>query len=161
MNQFQSLFENVCRCFGHTPTSRGTNGELCDNSVDENDTNERIRQSILTVNSSASSVSGKRRTNKLKLNDKQYDELFDKVQRGSRKTSKQSVSRLSKGQPPRPEGHKNTSGSGAIVTSTLDKDSAQALAQAKLAANPPRLIYSRCIRVKAVTPVLFFVVWGQ
>ena len=140
MNQFQSLFENVCRCFGHTPTSRGTNGELCDNSVDENDTNERIRESILTVNSSASSVSGRKRTNKLKLNDKQYDELFDKVQRGSRKTSKhsQSASRLSKGQPPRPEGHKNTSGSGAIVTSTLDKDSAQALAQAKLAANPPR-----------------------
>ena len=78
--QFQSLFENVCRCFGHTPTSRaGGAFESSENNTGDNDANDQSRESITTVNSDASSVAGKRRTNKLKLNDKQYDELFDKV----------------------------------------------------------------------------------
>ena len=144
MNQFQSLFENVCRCFGHTPTSRGTAGEPFENmsSPDHGDsyTNEQHRQSLSTVNSEASSIAGKRRTNKLKLNDKQYDELFDKVQRGSSRTSKggKNSSRSSTGQPPRPDGQKNKNGNGGGTRSISDNDTAQALAQAKLAANPPR-----------------------
>lgn len=132
---FQSLFENVCRCFGHTPTERGTAGER----IHAGDI-DASRRSITTVNSEASSVSGKRRTNNLKLNDKQYDELFDKVQRGS-STSRpvQSLNRMANGQPPRPEGQRNTNVNGADAASTItDYETAEALAQAKLAANPPR-----------------------
>lgn len=131
--QFQSLFENVCRCFGHTPTSRGADKERS-NSIGDNDMDEQIT----TVNSSASSVSGKKRTNKLKLNDKQYDELFDKVQRGSSKSSK-NVNNASKGQPPRHGGQqRNKHENSDNMTAMSDHDTAQALAQAKLAANPPR-----------------------
>jgi len=135
MNQFQSLFDNVCRCFGHTPTSRGTAGEAFDN-MSSPDQGERLS----TVNSEASSIAGKRRTNKLKLNDKQYDELFDKVQRGSSRASKggHNSSRSSNGQPPRPGGQYNKNGNGGGTRSISDNDTAQALAQAKLAANPPR-----------------------
>jgi len=130
-SHFQSLFENVCRCFGHTPTSRGTAGESVNNSVEEIDGDEHNRQSILTVNSEASSIAGKRRTNGLKLNDKQYDELFDKVQRANNKPSKQV-----NGQPPR-QGEKRNKNENNM-TGMSDHDTAQALAKAKLAANPPR-----------------------
>jgi len=133
--QFQSLFENVCRCFGHTPTSRagGTFGSF-ENTTGDNDANDQHSQSIATVNSDASSVSGKRRTNKLKLNDKQYDELFDKVKRGSRQSSKH----VQNGQPPRHEGQINTSGNTGGLNPISDYDTAEALAKAKIAANPPR-----------------------
>jgi len=147
MNQFQSLFENVCRCFGHTPTGRHAGGGLAGDPFEnsgsprgDNDASEHHRQSITTVNSEASSVSGKRRTNQLKLNDKQYDELFDKVKRGSSKTPKhmKNANRSSNGQPPRPGGQKDMNGSVSGMTSISDHDTARALAQAKLAANPPR-----------------------
>lgn len=137
-SQFQSLFENVCRCFGHSPTSRGgTAGDPNQNNREDDEINDQSRESILTVNSEASSVSGKKRTNKLKLNDKQYDELFDKVQRGSSKNSKtvKNSNESSTGQPPRPEGQRRISDS---MTTISDHDTAKALAQAKLAANPPR-----------------------
>lgn len=130
-SHFQSLFENVCRCFGHTPTSRGTAGDSVNNSVEEIDGDEQNRQSILTVNSEASSIAGKRRTNGLKLNDKQYDELFDKVQRANNTTSKQV-----NGQPPRHGEKRNKNENN--MTGMSDHDTAQALAKAKLAANPPR-----------------------
>jgi len=149
--QFQSLFENVCRCFGHTPTSRyggGLAGEPMEDSTapnpnnrgDNNNTNDQSRHSISTVNSDASSVSGRMRTNKLKLNDKQYDELFDKAHRVSSKNLKhaQNANRSSHGQPPRSGGQKSKNGNGDAVTTISDHDTAQALAQAKLAANPPR-----------------------
>lgn len=133
--QFQSLFENVCRCFGHTPTNRAGGGfENSEIISGDNDGNEEGRNSISTVNSDASSVSGKRRTNRLKLNDKQYDELFDKVKRGSSQSAKQ----LQKGQPPRHQGQKGSSVSTGDMKTMSDHDTAQAVAQAKLAANPPR-----------------------
>ena len=133
--QFQSLFENVCRCFGHTPTRRagGTN-QSSEIDIGENDSNEQHRESIAMVNSDASSISGKKRTSKLKLNDKQYDELFDKVKRGSSQTSKH----VQNGQPPRHEGQKNASGDGNALKPITDHDTAEALAKAKIAANPPR-----------------------
>lgn len=93
--QFQSLFESVCRCFGHdAPTSPGVPGTA--SQLD---------------GSSQSSV--KRRTNRLELKDKQWDELFEK----KNKTSSPS-------KPPR--------------SSHPDFDTAQAVAEAKLAANPPK-----------------------
>ncbi|VEU44678.1 unnamed protein product [Pseudo-nitzschia multistriata] len=155
--QFQSLFENVCRCFGHTPTSRGGGlaGEPLEISEGSNDKtsgskNNKDRK-ITQVNSQVSSHDGKRRTNQLKLNDKQYDELFEKAQNASsgrkKSTHKQTASgaqsRSSYGQPPRPDGsggNKNRSGgnSSSKNNSDIDNETAQALAQAKQAANPPR-----------------------
>lgn len=133
--QFQSLFENVCRCFGHTPTSRaGGTFESSENTTGDNDANDQHRESIATVNSDASSVSGRRRTNNLKLNDRQYDELFDKVKRGSRQTFKN----VQNGQPPRHEGQINTGGNTSGLNPISDHDTAEALAKAKIAANPPR-----------------------
>ena len=129
-SHFQSLFENVCRCFGHTPTSRGSAGEELNNSVEEVSGDEQNRQTIMTVNSEASSIAGKRRTNKLKLNDKQYDELFDKVQRANNKPAK--------GQPPRHSEQRNKNDNFDNMSAMSDHDTAQALAKAKLAANPPR-----------------------
>ena len=132
-SHFQSLFENVCRCFGHTPTSRGTTvGEL-DNSFEDIDVSDQNRQSITTVNSEASSTVGKKRTNKLKLNDKQYDELFDKAQRVNNAASKEVNA-----QPSRSGEKRNKKENDEGRTSISDHDTARALAKAKLAANPPR-----------------------
>mmetsp|Transcript_6793 Transcript_6793/g.16678 ORF Transcript_6793/g.16678 Transcript_6793/m.16678 type:complete len:420 (+) Transcript_6793:328-1587(+) len=133
--QFQSLFENVCRCFGHTPTSRAGGTNLSPEiDTGENDANEQRRESIATANSEASSVSGKRRTSKLTLNDKQYDELFDKVKRGSSQTSKY----VQNGQPPCHEGKNKASSNVNRLEPITDHDTAEALAKAKIAANPPR-----------------------
>ena len=95
MNEtFQSLFENVCRCFGHTtatngqqpgggigesalsritPNTRNNNGNNNNNNNNNNDDDQHQQPVITQVNSHASSVSGKIRTNKLELNDQQYD----------------------------------------------------------------------------------------
>mmetsp|Transcript_4020 Transcript_4020/g.11484 ORF Transcript_4020/g.11484 Transcript_4020/m.11484 type:complete len:423 (+) Transcript_4020:1804-3072(+) len=139
--QFQSLFENVCRCFGHTPTSRGggTAGQPMDTteSIDENE------RKLAQVNSQVSSHDGKRRTNQLKLNDQQYDELFEKTQNANsrnkspqkQQTAGSAHSRSSYKQPPRPDGYGTSS---KTQSSKIDNETAQALAQAKLAANPPR-----------------------
>eukprot|EP00536_Pseudo-nitzschia_multiseries_P012304 jgi/Psemu1/31662/gm1.31662_g len=152
--QFQSLFENVCRCFGHTPTrGGGTAGQPMD-ATDSNDIDIDEHQ-LTQVNSQVSSHDGKRRTNQLKLNDKQYDELFEQAQNAEvRNKSPQeqhaaassTQSRSHYGQPPRPEGHgttapknrTNTNIASASASANIDNETAQALAQAKLAANPPR-----------------------
>jgi len=160
--QFQSLFENVCRCFGHTPTNLqsrgGGEGALPTsatsntryNDFNDNNNNNTDQQPMITkVNSQASSVSGKRRTNRLELNDEQYDELFDKAKKQQQQSSSTSSSHR---QPPRSEGvhYSNKSrtissdGNGdgnnndASMSSSTDHETAQAVAQAKLAANPPR-----------------------
>lgn len=131
-SHFQSLFDNVCRCFGHTPTKRGAARDESDNNsvqdINENETNQ-----LSTVNSEVSSIAGKKRTNKLKLNDKQYDELFDKVQRANNKSSK-----TSNGHPSKPGEKRNNNGNSDNMTEISDHDTARALAKAKLAANPPR-----------------------
>jgi hypothetical protein len=143
MNEtFQSLFENVCRCFGHTATNGqpGGIGESAlpfaatpntrnnnDKNNNNNDTNGQHQQPVITqVNSHASSVSGKRRTNKLELNDKQYDELFDKAKQQHQRSTASSLSKI----PPRPQSNNNDSRG--------DNETAQAVAQAKIAANPNR-----------------------
>lgn len=156
--QFQSLFENVCRCFGHTPTNGQSRGEgalptsAASNTRynDYNDNNNTDQQPMITkVNSQASSVSGKRRTNRLELNDEQYDELFDKAKKQQQQSSSTSSSHR---QPPRSEGGHNRNkantissdrnvdgnNNGASTSSSTDHETAQAVAQAKLAANPPR-----------------------
>ena len=111
--QFQNIFENVCRCFGHNPTNNPNGGE-----------GATPQQPIEQV-SSTTSAGARRRTNRLELKDKQWDELFEKNQKGKHSSSR-------KGQPPRPEGYSSSNGHAA------DHETAKALAQAKLAANPPR-----------------------
>ncbi|KAL3908796.1 MAG: hypothetical protein SGILL_008345, partial [Bacillariaceae sp.] len=110
--QFQNIFENVCRCFGHNPTNNPNGGE-----------GSTPQQPIEQV-SSTTSAGARRRTNRLELKDKQWDELFEKNQKGKQSSRK--------GQPPRPEGYSSNGGNAA------DHETAKALAQAKLAANPPR-----------------------
>jgi hypothetical protein len=122
--QFQSLFENVCRCFGHIPANNnGNNGEASGPSSSTPQQHQSIEQVPSTTSAGA-----RRRTNRLELKDKQWDELFEKNQQGSRQQQPKShTSRASslKGQPPRPEGYQ-------------DHETAKTIAQAKLAANPPR-----------------------
>jgi hypothetical protein len=143
MNEtFQSLFENVCRCFGHTATNGQPGGGIGesalpsaatpntrnnnDNDINNNTDGQHQQQVITQVNSHVSSVSGKRRTNKLELNDKQYDELFVKAKQQHQRSTASSLSKI----PPRPQGNNNDSRG--------DNETAQAVAQAKIAANPNR-----------------------
>ena len=90
--EFQSLFESVCRCLGH--------------------------ETVPGVSSSTSQTDGqssvKRRTNRLELKDKQWDELFEK-----KKQASTSIPHKSKGK-------------------AVTDDSAEAVAEAKRAANPMR-----------------------
>jgi hypothetical protein len=156
MNEtFQSLFENVCRCFGHTATTNGqpgggvgeselpsavtpnTRNNYDNTNNNNNNTDGQHQQPIITqVNSQASSVSGKRRTNKLELNDKQYDELFDKAKQQHDRSTASSLSKI----PPRPDGNNNkgNASSSASRSNATDHETAQAVAQAKIAANPNR-----------------------
>ncbi|KAG7367963.1 hypothetical protein IV203_030706 [Nitzschia inconspicua] len=147
-SQFQNIFENVCRCFGHTPSSvvvaGGTNGNVGDgsgnttsystNSVQQQQQQQQ-QQQIEHVNSTTS-AGARRRTNRLELKDKQWDELFEKNQQGSQQQRQQqrqssTTNTNNRGPPPRPEGY--TSSSCAV-----DNETAEALAKVKLAANPPR-----------------------
>jgi hypothetical protein len=105
--QFQSIFDSVCRCFGH-PTEHG-DGAGGPNSS----------QSGAADN--ASQASAKRRTGRLELKDKRWDDVFEKHQQmqGGRKPSG-----AARTKPP--------------VNPENDVGVAHAVAQAKLAANPPR-----------------------
>ena len=154
---FQNIFDNVCRCFGHVPASSPTtsfppppgsntaaaaaaavssgssssqqqqqqqNGQLQD---------EQQQQPTRTTPSSRET---KKRTERLELRGREYDELFTgKDENGGTRR---------KNHPPRPEqldpystksgrsrGRGGSSRSG-------DVEIAHAVAQAKLAANPPR-----------------------
>eukprot|EP00980_Cylindrotheca_fusiformis_P003643 scaffold818_cov136-Cylindrotheca_fusiformis.AAC.9 len=102
--QLQTLFDSMCRCFGHEDLDQG-NG------------NSSVQAGIAE---SSSQISARRRTNRLELKDKQWDELFEK-------TSKVS----SKGSSPPKKGAKEADGG------VVDMRNAHAVAQAKLAANPP------------------------
>ena len=156
MNEtFQSLFENVCRCFGHTtatngqpgggigesalsritPNTRNDNGNNNNNNTDD----PHQRPVITQVNSHASSVSGKIRTNKLELNDQQYDELFVTAkQQHQRSTPASSSSLLSKIPPRQPQQGNNNNDNNNNNSRGGDNETAQAVAQAKIAANPNR-----------------------
>jgi hypothetical protein len=108
--EFQTLFESVCRCFGHTPAS--PNGPAQPSAASQ------------PINDSGSASSVKRRTNRLQLDDEEWDELFDS------------------GVPP--EGtatvlKKDTGNQRQTSTSPNELlDTAKELAKAKLAANPSR-----------------------
>ncbi|KAG7347338.1 hypothetical protein IV203_016043 [Nitzschia inconspicua] len=147
-SQFQNIFENVCRCFGHTPSSvaGGTNGNVGDGSGNttsystnsaQQQQQQQQQQQIEQVNSTTS-AGARRRTNRLELKDKQWDELFEKNQQGSQRQQQQQQqqqqrqsSNTNRGQPPRPEGYSSSS-------CAVDHETAEALAKVKLAANPPR-----------------------
>lgn len=105
--QFQTLFDSVCRCFGHDDLDQG-NG------------NSSVHASQ-GVAESSSQISAKRRTNRLELKDKQWDELFEKTTRVA-----------SKGSSPKKPSVDDDGDDGVV-----DMRNAHALAQAKLAANPP------------------------
>lgn len=92
---FQNLFENVCRCFGHTPTSMNPGGGMAGEPLETSAT----------------------------LNQSNKGKNDDPTHPGNQSAH---------GQPPRHEMNKRRHASGA------DQETAKALAQAKLAANPPR-----------------------
>jgi hypothetical protein len=108
--EFQTLFESVCRCFGHTPTS--PNGVAQPSAASQ------------PINDSGSASSGKRRTNRLQLDDEEWDELFDSgvPQEGTATVLKKDTGNQRQ----------------ASSSSSEYLDNAQELAKAKLKANPSR-----------------------
>jgi hypothetical protein len=102
--QLQTLFDSVCRCFGHEDLDQGNGSSSVHASQG--------------VGESSSQVSAKKRTNRLELKDKQWDELFEKTNRGNSKGSSPKKASISNGE-------------------VVDMRNAHAVAQAKLAANPP------------------------
>ena len=117
--QFQTLFDSVCRCFGHTPpTPTGGSGGQSNAS-----------QPIVTSNSHSSDV--KRRTNRLELKNKEFDTLFeDGRQRGGG-----SRHHSSERKPPTSSSSRKPKQQGS---SPDHLEHARAVAKAKLAANPSR-----------------------
>jgi hypothetical protein len=115
--EFQTIFDSVCRCFGHAPTA-GLAG-----------TASNTASQPAADNISQSSV--KRRTNRLGLKDEQWDELFGNEKNLRKKDDSKSSSGKAKSQPQQQAHHQE----GAAVN---DLGTAQAVAQAKLAANPTR-----------------------
>ena len=163
--QFHSLFENVCRCFGHTPTSRGGGGMAGEplETSNYNRNEEEDDHELFHSEGSVSSHEEKRRTKKNNKKKKQQQQQpgddcearnnqdIDSTERigNEAKSSSSSQNRKEKQtnnnaaagsshsrQPPRPEGNGSTKTNNN--TSNIDNETAQALAQAKLAANPPR-----------------------
>jgi hypothetical protein len=138
-SQFQNLFDNVCRCFGHTPS----NGSGRDGGGDDaasvmhgtgahsNVATTPSRQPISQANSQSSS--GRRRTNRLGLKDREYDELFEKKNLQQQQQQQQNHQRNG-GSATTPQHHKSS----YPPRPEVDKETAQAVAQAKLAANPAR-----------------------
>lgn len=129
----QNIFDSVCRCFGTIPGHVNANFGIHPNdSVVEDESNQKNEISKTSdkeagnqpaVEASHSEV-GKRRTNRLGLKDQQWDELFgDNNKMGSAR------------RPPKKAGVVLSDQCGDIVT---DLGTAHAIAQAKLAANPPR-----------------------
>lgn len=100
--QFQSLFDSVCRCFGHEDLEPSGNSS--------SNGSQGIREST-------SQISARRRTNRLELKDKEWDELFEKTNQANSKSPAKSPK--------------------SDELEVLDMKNAHALAQAKLAANPP------------------------
>ncbi|CAJ1963980.1 unnamed protein product [Cylindrotheca closterium] len=71
MVQLQTVFESMCRCFGHEEdldTGSATN-------------------SAQGIHESSSQISAKKRASRLELKDKQWDELFEKTQKSPSKQS--------------------------------------------------------------------------
>lgn len=134
-SQFQNLFDNVCRCFGHTPSNgsaRDGGGDDAASVSNPSGPNSYVattpsRQPISQANSQSSS--GRRRTNRLELNDREYDELFEK-----KNSQQQQQQQRNGGSATTPQHHKSS----YPPRPEVDKETAQAVAQAKLAANPPR-----------------------
>ena len=130
--QFQNLFDSVCRCFGHTPNV--TNGGATASGLGITSSNSLEHgqpQTSKKATDESHSHAGKRRTNRLGLQDEQWDELFEKKK--SHSTGSPSKRPPKAGAPAH-----------ATAAAVHDLNTAQALAQAKLAANPPR--YNRTKR---------------
>jgi hypothetical protein len=156
-SQFQNIFENVCRCFGHTPNNNNNN---INNNGDANTTatggngppHQPKQPSNENVNSTTPSGSRRKTpTTRLDVKEKQWDELLEKNQRATqlqhqKQPQQQSQPWQSRGQPPRPEGYNHNPSHSSPPQQqhqhshhhALDHETAKALAQAKLAANPPR-----------------------
>ena len=113
--QIQSVFDSVCRCFGHVVT-QGEAGTPLHSSQSGAD--------------NASQASARRRTGRLELKDKRWDDVFEKKKQGGKSNSG--------GRRP-PSGTSRSSAAGGKPSSTEnDLGVARAVAQAKLAANPPK-----------------------
>lgn len=130
-SQLQSLFDSVCRCFGHTPTNAHHGPTASEISQTASHSHRQSSQQNYQLEPSHSQV-GKRRTKRLGLQDEQWDELFEKNNNNTQSASSNPNNNSGMKAGPRPL--------------TADFNTAQELAQAKLAANPPR--YSRTSKRK-------------
>ena len=162
---FQNIFDNVCRCFGHVPASSPTtsfppppgsntaaaaaaavsSGSSSSQQQQQQQHNGQLQdgqKQQQPTRTTPSSRETKKRTERLELRGREYDELFTgKDENG--------VARR-KNHPPRPEQHdpystkssrsRGRGGSSRETSSSTsgDVEIAHAVAQAKLAANPPR-----------------------
>lgn len=133
-SQLQTLFDSVCRCFGHVdgphgPTSSGIGQTPSSHSPASPADPETVEEEHPTAVNATNSQVGRRRTNRLGLQDQQWDELFEK-KKSTRKVAVTVPPESNDGEP-----------------AATDLNTAQALAQAKLAANPPR--YNRTKRKRS------------
>lgn len=126
--QLHTLFDTVCRCFGH-PTSEVSTPRTTDGPASA-EAAAVARAVGDSASGNASSSSARKRTNRLELKDKQWDELFDKKQ----------TNNTTPVTPDKDDGSTNDQSASKAKTSQVVNDlgSAQAVAQAKLAANPAR-----------------------
>jgi hypothetical protein len=127
--QIQSLFDSVCRCFGHSPTNSPNGVEGVASAASQ------------PMAEGASQSSVKRRTNRLELKDKQWDELFDKKKQQQQKHESTSTSADRR--------QSSSAAAAADPESENDLTIAHAVAQAKLAANPPRYTRSTSKRKRS------------
>lgn len=111
----QSVFDSVCRCFGHVVT-QGEGGE-------HGMGGHHHRSQSGADN--ASQASARRRTGRLELKDKRWDDVFEKKKQGGGR-NQSNGNRSSNGRP------------SSSTTTENDLGVARAVAQAKLAANPPK-----------------------
>jgi hypothetical protein len=135
--QIQSLFDSVCRCFGHSPTNSNSNSP--------NGVEGVASAASQPMVDGASQSSVKRRTNRLELKDKQWDELFDKKKQQQQQKQQSTVTTTS--------AVRRQSSSAAAATANDENENdltiAHAVAQAKLAANPPRYTRSTSKRKRS------------
>lgn len=140
----QTVLDSFCRCFGapeaiprpdgsggHDNSNNNTNSNNSINNVNDLHHQYRHQQEDSIVDSSTSRSDVKRRTDRLELQDKQWDELFEKAsctpRSGVVETATASTAAMD-----------NTNPDAMDCNTREDLEYAQALAKVKLAANPSR-----------------------
>lgn len=70
--QFQTVFDSMCRCFGH------------EDDLEPGVHSNSNQSSSQGIHETSSQISAKKRTNRLELKDKQWDELFEKTSKSGK-----------------------------------------------------------------------------